>query len=80
MRKFKLLTIICVTLGVILTNKVKTSSITNDNVLMSNIEALANNENGKNINECIHIGTIECPNGGYAECVFLKIDNEASLN
>lgn len=79
MRTLKLLTLFSVTLGVALTNKVKTSSTTNDDVLMSNIEALANNENGIVMNECYHVGAIECPIGGYAECVFLRIDNDTSL-
>lgn len=79
MRTLRLLALFSATLGVALTNKVKTSPITNDDVLVSNIEALANNESGMQINECLHVGAIECPNGGYAECVFLKIGNDTSL-
>lgn len=68
-------------LGVILASENKDSNTIYNDVVLNNIEALANSEDIGNLNLCIDTGSTKCPSGEYVKTLFLKIDDndETSL-
>lgn len=77
MKKFKLLALSGIILGVIFVSKTTKTGSTYNNVELKNIEALANSEM---IEEgCHYEGSTECIKGGYSKWVVTQIEKEALL-
>lgn len=76
MKKFKLLALSGIILGVIFVSKTTKTDSTYSNVELKNIEALANSEiDYDDKSECFKAGSVECVNGGYSEIILIyKLD------
>lgn len=78
MKKFKLLALLGIILGVIFVNQTKCPSFTNKYIVMENIEALASNE-GIYSQACVYNGSMECNDHNYVRLVIQNLEEETVL-
>lgn len=74
MKNLKLLTGLCLILGVTIATKDKNETRLKTEMLLSNIEALANNEDIVSVDHCYLDGSVKCPAGGYSVYQILNIN------
>ena len=69
MKKLKLLILLGMIMVAAIAYHVRNANSHFGDMELENIEALANGENNHYQVECVYLGTMECPNGGYFEIV-----------
>lgn len=70
MKIFKLLTVLCLILGVTISFQSIDTKRAETNLLTTNIEALANNEEPDDL--CFDNGSSKCPIGGYSRLLIIN--------
>ena len=80
MRKIKMNVLLVSILGAFFVCNNKNSTSIYSDVELSNIEALASNENESYlVAECRKTGSVECYDGSYTHRIIYKFDRETSL-
>jgi hypothetical protein len=75
MKNLKLLTILCLIFGVLITyNSIVKKKLKRD-IVLNNIEALATTENMEDLDDCYEYGTTKCPAGGYTRIIITNSRN-----